>query len=95
MVGLIFFLSAHLSSDLGEVELPNEAEIILETKELLLKFLENAYPEGGKTSRRDFHTKAHGCVNARFEVEARNLLVAVQIESVTFSYFVSLIRKTF
>src|SRR4051812_574698 len=57
-----------LRADLGEKAIEDEREVLETNRQNLIKFMERTYPGKGFKALRDFHTKAHGCVKAKFQV---------------------------
>ena len=62
--------SPEIDADLGESVWPGEAAVTQAIAELIGRAVEKKYPPEKRPARRDAHPKAHGCVRARFSVEA-------------------------
>lgn len=59
-----------LDQELGERAQPNEAHINQRMADVVTSFIERRYSEGRRPALRDAHAKAHGCVRARFDMDA-------------------------
>ncbi len=62
--------SPEIDADLGESVWPGEVAATRSIADLISRAIEETYPPEKRPARRDAHPKAHGCVRARFAVDA-------------------------
>ena len=83
--------SPEIDADLGESVWRGEVAATQSIAELISRAIEKKYPPEKRPARRDAHPKAHGCVRARFAVDAllpQNLAQGVFVPGNTYDAWI-------